>query len=271
MNRTNIRIQDWLSDNQPCTELVDLSDEEYFAEYDRYITAHKLVSYNRDPIGFFEKHDDGPPSDALVFGSAAHKLMLEGAWAFAETFHVYHDRDVYSATGRFCGRNSKKWAAVCEAAGFSPDRTLHSREYELLRMMQLSFLASDHSHLIDDCRIERCVRWCSNGLRWQCKMDAYNPNHHYIVDLKTTRSISDAVASIGRYGYDIQSAVYSIAYDELYGEWPDFYFLFVEKEAPYRVFLYAMDRMILEPMIEDVYDICERLVDDIKRRMVCRS
>lgn len=259
-------ITEAITDEEFCVELPDLTEEQYFEEYPRYITAHKVISYMRDRTGFFDESDKKASKDALIFGSACHKLLLEGSWEFSKDYAVCRDDRAYGPTGRFCGRNSKRWKEVTQHLGYPTERILHEREFELLRTMHLAWTASDESDLFTGCKIERPIRWCMHGMRWQAKIDGYDPMAHHIFDLKTTHDIGGIAGAIVRYGYDIQAAVYCLAYEALYGVFPAFSLIFIEKNEGARIKRIDFDFLDLASSSGAVEYWSQELRDDILAR-----
>lgn len=244
----------------------DITDEQYFATYAKFITAHKIKKYSSDPVGFFGTVESGG-SDALIFGSACHKMILEGVDAFSEEFSVYHGKDAYTASGRFIGRKSKKWKAICDNLGRPHDKVINSKELETLRAMHIAF-CKDHEAVeaVQGCLIETAVFWYMHGMAWQGKMDALCPHAGRIVDLKTTADVYLVDYAIQQYGYDLQAAVYCAAYKALYGSDPDYKFIFIEKKEPYRTKIVDFNQLDIWAASENVQYWAERLRQDVIAR-----
>jgi len=243
---------------------LELSDEEYFGSYANYVTAHKIVEFSRDPQKFFHGSRASITPDVLIFGAAAHKIILEGQSAFERDYLVYDGNDAFGAAGRFVGRNSRRWKGIAEDSGFPPDRILLKREYDRLIQMRNSFLSHKISDDFVDCQIERTFRWSQHGLSWQGKMDAHSAS--VIYDLKTTRSLFHAESSFFRYSYDMQAAVYASAFRAVFGITPIYRVVFLEKDPPYGVFCKEVDEMTLLVATEDITMFAGQLVTELKER-----
>lgn len=95
----------------------------------------------------------------------------------------------------------------------------------------------DAVDLLTDCITEQPVFYTDDqtGIECKCRIDAWKPG--IMIDLKTATDASTDVFTREalRYGYDVQASHYMQAYQAMTGEMPDFYFIVVEKTAPYAV------------------------------------
>ncbi len=77
------------------------------------------------------------------------------------------------------------------------------------------------------------------GVEWMGKLDCLAPNRKFFIDLKTTKSIKEAIWTgsqrdpfVYAYGYDLQMAVYQELCRQQYGIRPDPMIIAVSKQTP---------------------------------------
>lgn len=255
-----------LSTAKKVAQVLDLSDQDYFGSYDKYVTAHKLIKYSRDPVGFFDTKEEEPPLDNLVVGAAVHKLALEGERAFQDEYCVIGDDLVETKGGRFVGRKSKAWHEACMSRGWATDKVLRHSEFLRIDSMARAFRRSEYAGYLEGSRVEVTMRWQMWGLDCQAKADILCGRNEAIVDLKTTSDVGGFEASVYRYGYDVQAAWYSLGYQACFGKTPRFIFVLVEKQEPWTVKEYQLDFFQLQQAHTDVEYWAKRLQGDIEAR-----
>ena len=206
-------------------------DEEYFT---RGGISQTGLNWLRDSPAQYKYNLEHPPEEtkAMIFGSAFHKAILE-----PEQFHdkYFIEPDVDGRTK--AGKDAKIQAGI-DNPGKKP---LSQKDYDTLVEMQKSISGHLASMYLDGCgEREVSMFWDLHGLQCRGKLDAVSRKQHIIVDLKTCDSvdISNVERSAVNYGYHIQAAFYSDGYHLLKGERPEFYFIMVEKTAPYVVSLF---------------------------------
>lgn len=255
-----------LSEAKKVAQVLDLSDQDYFGSYDKYVTAHKLIKYSRDPVGFFDTKEEEPPLDNLVVGAAVHKLALEGERAFQDEYCVIGDDLVETKGGRFVGRKSKAWHEACMSRGWATDKVLRHSEFLRIDSMARAFRRSEYAGYLEGSRVEVTMRWQEFGLDFQCKADVINTDTDTIVDLKTSSDPSVFCASVCRYSYDIQQAVYQLGYRACFGKVPRFVFVVLEKSAPWSVREHKLDFFEMEQAYSDMKHWADRLKQDLESR-----
>jgi hypothetical protein len=246
--------------------MVLIEDKQYFAAYQDYCTAHKIISYGRDPVGFWDTKEEFELNANLILGAAIHKLALEGEQAFWKEYAVVADDCVAGKTGRFVGRNHKTWVAKCGEVGLPLDKVLRASEFDKVLSVSYAFRNSDSARWLDNSWTEATMRWSMNGLNCQGKADLLVRDRPVIVDLKTTSDIGGFDGAVIRYGYDMQNAFYEAGYKAVYGEVPQFIFVAVEKDAPYRVKEFVLDFFTLDQARQDMGYWMKRMYDDILSR-----
>lgn len=71
----------------------------------------------------------------------------------------------------------------------------------------------------------------------KCRVDAFSPKRGIMIDLKTTTDAETKAFTreAMKYGYHVQAAHYAAGFYSLYGHYPEWYFIAVEKSPPYAV------------------------------------
>lgn len=217
-------------------ELV--SDKEYYSSYGEYMSVSLLKRFASDPLGFDEymanRKENEKPTDALVFGQAAHTLILEGEQEFGDCYRVLGDEVNNPRTGKPYGRSTKSFHDACQNAGANAWRALTSQEVETAYGMREAIRGhSEASEAIGDCdHIEWALRGKMGGVKFQGKLDACNKRGR-IVDLKTMRPGTSGYQQMEDYNYLWQAFCYTELYAKAFDLETDdvvFDFVFVSKE-----------------------------------------
>lgn len=177
-----------------------------------------------------------PASPAMMFGTAAHCLLLEGREAFEQQFIVSPGFDRRTKNGK-----SDHFEFVSAHAG---KEILSPLEYNSLMEMQYAFLQSK--------TVERIMEGLlkETSLFWNCpisdveccgRFDAIGGG--IAVDLKTTQDASPDgfLRAVKQYGYHIQAGHYLDGLDEIGYDWEEFYFIAIETNPPYGLAVYQLD------------------------------
>lgn len=181
---------------------------------------------------------------ALLFGRAAHVLILEGEDAFSSEFCLVPKIDKRTKDGK------AQWADLeLLAAG----RNLISMEdYETILQMNASVRMHPFARLllaegVSETTIIFDREAGGQTLRCKARPDRTPaPEMACLLDLKTTEDAGyDAfLRSCLKFGYATQAAFYVDGYNATRGDHPAidaFAFIAVEKKAPYRCEVYTMD------------------------------
>ena len=195
-----------------------------------------------------------PPSPALTFGAATHKMLLE-----PESFC-----DAYAVTPPDIDRRTKagkeQYAFWLERVG---DREIISNDdYELLLEMTLAAREIGFVNKLLNGEKEVPLFWTDDLTGEPCKarLDCLTTvgGKPIIVDYKTTTDASTDgfMRSAIKYGYDFQASMYCEAYKANYGTVPTFVFIVQEKTAPYAVNILQAD----DVLIKRGYDIFRQLI-----------
>lgn len=185
----------------------------------------------------FRWHMDHPdteePSPALVFGQAAHKLLLEPA-TFMDEFAVIPDgidrrtKDGKAAWALFLERNAGKTAISAETLT------------QITEMVNKAY-DNDTARRLLDGEHEVPLFWTDpdTGVECKVKLDCLAELNgvQVVVDYKTCKSAkTDAfMRDAYSYGYHLQAAMYTEAVMRTHGleERPMFVFLCQEKDGPF--------------------------------------
>ena len=256
-----------LSKRYVAPSVQGISDADYFGAYDQYVTAHKLISYSRDPVGFFDLKEAEDYNENLIFGAAVHKLCLEGETAFWQEFAVIEDNMALSKGGRFVGRKHKAWVTLCDNVGKPVDKVLRASEFERASSISGAFHQSEHAHWWRSSEIEQTLRWQMMNLDCQGKADMLCRDQNCIIDLKTSSNAAGFDGAALRYGYEIQAAFYAEGYKRVFGFKPRFLFLVIEKDAPHTMREFEFDFFTQEQARTDMMYWAERLASDLESRL----
>lgn len=190
----------------------------------------------------FRWHMDHPEeeekSPAMVFGSAAHKLILEGKEEFEKEYAVAPTVD----------RRTKEGKAVWEQ--FSTENTgkvvVSKADYDTMAGMNLWIDATPLANELlcaDDVQHEVPFFWTDpeTGEKCKCKADAVKTEdgRYVMIDYKTASDARTDVFNghIFKLGYHVQAAMYTEGMQIALGldYRPRFLFVVQEKKEPYSV------------------------------------
>lgn len=186
---------------------------------------------------------DHPAEDtpALHFGRALHSAVLTPT-AFKRDFRIAPDFDKRTKAGR------EAYMAWKEGL---PDGTeeLSIEDARTIREM-VKALRHDQGamKLLKGTRREKPLFWIDKetGLKCKCRIDAISSSA--AIDLKTTTDASgrafrrDAIS----YGYHVQAAHYLDGTEAVTGNRPDWYFIAIEKKAPFVIHIFRASEQFIE-------------------------
>ena len=199
--------------------------------------------------------DEREPTPAMIFGSMAHKLLLETDDFAAE--YAVTDLSLSTKEGK---------AFKTEAAG----RTIAKQtDYESALLMAEA--VRDHPqarHLFKAYQAERAIFWQRDGIECKAKPDIISTIHgrRYLADFKTTESVNpkEVTRSIAKWHYHRQASWYLDGMTAIGEPCDAFIFIFVEKTYPHLVTMCQLDDDALAKGRED----SARAVDTLKE---CRK
>ena len=184
-------------------------------------------------------------SDALRFGRAVHKLILEGDRAYRDAFMV--GGPINEKTGRAFGSESKTFEKWLEEYGLERERTLTPGEAEdIVHMREAVRSHREAGLLLSSGWPELSARAELQGIPCQIRLDWLCPDG-VAVDLKTCSDIARFEADARRFGYLNQFAFYrDVAQAAGAGE-VTVVAVVLEKRQPFRVGVWRFPDDILAP------------------------
>lgn len=208
---------------------------------------------------YYKDHPDDNDSEALQFGRAYHKLMLEPD-DFDNEFIVSPKFDRRTKDGKAAYEEFLKNAEGKEV--------ITEDTYQKLLEMQSALYSTPFVKLLIKGEHEKSFFWNDErtGIPCKCRPDSFGQiKEQYIcVDLKTTNDaetdkfMRDAL----KFGYDIQAAHYCEGLENIYNKPFKFIFIAQEKTAPYLVnvleadeYFMASGRELRDTLIEQ-YQTC---------------
>lgn len=211
-------------------------------EYRAYpaISRSELWKMNESPEKFlYAKANPEPPTPALLFGIAAHKMILEPD-SFWNDFVLAPDIDRRTKAGK------EEYAAfLAQAQG---KQIINADQLETITGMSDAIKSNTVTRMLLRGVHEIPAFWTDEetGEPCKCRFDCISTidGQTVIVDYKTTSDAStDAFTrSAVKYGYDLQAAMYSAGYAATNnGETPLFVFIAQEKEPPYSINVLVAD------------------------------
>lgn len=193
-----------------------------------YLSVSALKAFKRSPNHYIQyvSQDKRPPSPAMIFGNAAHTLVLE-PHEFPKRYLVGPEVDRRTKAGKTA------WAEFDATLG---ERTaLTQSDWERLSSVQNAVRVDTNAQKIlaqaqtfEDDRTEPLAGVPFRGI-------ADITGKTWVADLKTTKDASPAgfQRSATNLGYHLQAAAYCRLFEVQH-----FYWVAVETEAPWNVMVY---------------------------------
>ena len=213
------------------------SNAEYHASAP--LSKSRLFEMRKSPQWFryCEDHPQGQ-TPSMLLGSVFHTLVLE-PHKFCEEYLLFPDVDRRTREGKDI------WAAAMEEA---QTKTIVPQEvYDTAAAMAEAVRTNKLAAYLSKGEVERSYYTVDKmtGIEYKVRPDCFKiiNGRGLIVDFKSTADAStdafrrDAI----KYGYDLQSAMYTAAVQEEHGIPCDFVFVAVEKEPPYMVNIMQCD------------------------------
>ena len=211
------------------------------AEYHAHPAVSKsdLDLINRSPMHFkYMKSNPKEQTEAMLFGSVAHKLILE-----PESF------DTEYAIMPICDRRTKagkeKYQEFIES---SKGKILISSELFEKVSSVADVVKADPivCKLISGGKAEQSYFWNENGVECKCRPDYLKDK--LVIDLKSTTDASPEafVKASYNYRYHVQAWWYMHGLNKCGIDVENFVFIAFEKEPPYAFCVYAADDLMLE-------------------------
>ncbi len=232
----------------PWTTFVEEQRYHQKAQTGQAISSSMLKVFRKSPALYFARIT-GKTSEkncpAFRVGRAVHTLLLEGEPAYAASFSV--GGPCNSRTGRSFGAETKafrKW--ICEN-GLDPGRVITPSEArDIARMREAVLRHRGAAALLAHGWPERAAEAECGGLPCQARMDWLTPEG-IVVDVKTTRRLDDFESEARRFGYLNQFAFYRAVAAAAGAGDLEVRAVVVEKQAPFRVCVWAFPPSVLAP------------------------
>ena len=220
--------------------LLNISSDEYHAATKRneYTTSHRLNLFRKCPA-LYKKTIDGDivdgETEAFMLGRATHTLVLEckeNNEKFDSEF-IVSDGPINPKTDKPYGKATKAYQEW-DAEQLKP--VIGWDDFALMANMRDAI----HAHpvakdLLASGIAEGTIRTEWNGEPVQARLDWYNHEQNYVVDLKTCNDIDRFRFDIRDFGYIEQMAFYAECVRLVSGSTPVCWLVAVEKKEPYRV------------------------------------
>jgi exodeoxyribonuclease VIII len=199
------------------------------------VSNTRLNAFKRSPLHLIHYLENGgTQTPAMAFGSAFHKALLEPD-TFTTQYAVAPEVDRRSKEGKL---EYDKFVYEAE------DKTVISAsDYQIITKMVESIRSNAVAHeLLSACHsFERNVEWTNFETEVPMRGIVDAMSDEFIIDVKTTTDASPSVFSrdVFRNYYHRQAAIYLDAFGQTHKL--DFYFIAIEKNAPYGVSVFQLD------------------------------
>lgn len=173
-----------------------------------YVSSHMLAVFQKMPYKYksmISGEFAEPEKMEYAFGTAAHKMILEGHDAFFEKY-IVSDGPINEKTGQPYGKTTK---AYQEWISSQTGEVISSADFDEIKKMHESCLRHPiiPELLRPDAMPEKVVRAEINGVKCQIRMDLFHADLG-IIDLKTCRDIEFFEYDMRNFGYAFQLAFY---------------------------------------------------------------
>lgn len=204
-----------------------------------YISRSRLCRFSVCPAyyKYYEDHDE-EETDALAFGSAFHKYVLERE-DFDTEFTIIKSK-----------RTNEGKAAI-EEAKKNGKTAITQEDFGFIQGMAAAVESNPFCRKLLDGRREESFYYEDDGVKCKVRPDCYKVigDKVIITDLKSCVSAREPSKSMEKYGYDVQSAMYPVGVGAVLGINPNdiqFCFIFVEKKPPFLVNVCQVDTTVRE-------------------------
>ncbi len=234
---------------------------------DKSVSNSMLTVLKRSPLEFQQKFitcdwPEEEQSDALKLGSLLHCMVLERD-KVDERFAFAPKVDGRTKEGR-----ATKAAFEALADGKTIiEESIHAKAV----FMREALMQHDEASRIlsqvnaSDAIKEKPVYGVIDDVKVAGTPDLVLLDRHVIYDLKTTQDATPSgfAASMAKYGYHRQAAMYTELMHQATGEWFRFVFIAVKTTRPYEVAVYEPDVPAMRAGMSELLD----LINDYKRRL----
>ena len=210
-----------------------------------FMSSHLLADFNESPELYRKKicgEIEQTETPALVLGSAAHCLILEGNTEFNNQY-VVTDGPINPRTGEPFGKTTKAYA---EWKATQDRDVISGKDYNFIEKLRTS--VQHHpvaSKLLEEGAAEGVVRAEHCGVPCQIRMDWFSQKKG-LVDLKTCDSLKWFESDCRRYGYIFQMAFYRAIIREASGVTVPVHIIAVEKNEPFATGVWMLTDEVLD-------------------------
>jgi exodeoxyribonuclease VIII len=218
----------------------DMPEEEYHSS--KELSKSALDKFAIAPKNYWDNYinPDKPEreyKDYFAIGSAVHKAVLEP--------HLFDlEVAVCPEVNKRTKAGKEEWAEFKQ----ENEGKIIITEADLVNVKGMAESVLNNpcaKHSLDKLKhVESSIFFEYDGVPMRSRLDGITDKG--ILDLKTTKSASESGfnKSVANYRYHVQAYLYSYAYFEVYGQWPEYFtFVTVEKERPYNVGVYNLNDM----------------------------
>ncbi len=229
---------------------LDLTDDQYHADRES-ISRSTIMEFKRSPYHYYAKYIENTApekevSDALVLGSAFHKMILEPK-RFEKEYAVAPVKVLLKDVGAKLYQEYKTKLEKIEASDLTK---LTANAYAQLLAMKNRLTNHEEARaLIEGGKNEHSLVWREphSGLMCKARPDVWHED--IIVDLKTCEDANPRKMAyeMRDRGYHIQAAMIRDGIQQLTGKTiNNFVLLCVEKKYPYAIAIYFISRDAIE-------------------------
>jgi len=215
-----------------------LTDEAYFNEFRSYLSSTDIRRILRSPAHY--KNPTIQDSPALAFGSLVHEFVLLPDAAEARY------RPKANVDGRTKeGKAVRDWEASLAAQ--QGVKFIAEADYNAATSIATSVRTHMGATSLFTSGVAETAGIISDFLGVNCRIKPDYRTDNHIVDLKTCVDArpDPFVRSVINFSYQVQAALYVDVAETIDGKKRDFYWVAVEKDAPYAVAVYkASDEML---------------------------
>jgi len=216
-----------------------LTDEAYFNEFRSYLSSTDIRRILRSPAHY--KNPTIQDSPALAFGSLVHEFVLLPDAAEARY------RPKANVDGRTKeGKAVRDWEASLAAQ--QGVKFIAEADYNAATSIATSVRTHMGATSLFTSGVAETAGIISDFLGVNCRIKPDYRTDNHIVDLKTCVDArpDPFVRSVINFSYQVQAALYVDVAETIDGKKRDFYWVAVEKDAPYAVAVYKASEEMLE-------------------------
>ena len=225
-----------------------MPEAEYHAETKSgtKLSSHMLMEFIHCPLTYHQKLTGeiaDEQTDAMLLGSAAHCLILQGDAAFNSAYMIA-EGPVNPKTGTPYGRMTKAykdWLAV------QPHPVVTPNDYAVIaQTRQAIWRHKDAASILSQGLAERVVDFALEGEPCHARFDWIDPEREILADLKTCADLDGFTREAINRDYILQLAFYLRAARAAGIAIGHAYLIAAEKKAPYRVAVYEVEKGSLD-------------------------